>query len=59
MFSKVEDQSITTTKGLLYKGEKGRYFRAENTRNQLQDLRCFWEVEGHENIVRYFIHCTF
>ena len=64
-FTKVEDPTIISTKGLLYKGEKGKYFAAEkiseNTMNQLlvEDLRFFRGIESHENIVRCFIYCTF
>ena len=62
----IEVKTITpSTKGLLYKGEKGTYFAAEKmskkTAEQLldEDLHFFRGIEGHENIVRCFIHCTF
>ena len=56
---------ITSTRELLYKGEKGTYFAAEKmlkkTAKELldEDLRFFPGIEGHENIVSCFIRCTF
>ena len=64
-FCQVKDNSITSAKGLLYKGEDGMYFAAEKiskvSKNRLlaDDLSFFRGIEGHENIVRCFMYCTF
>ena len=64
-FSKVKDLNITSAKGLLYKGENGTYFAAEKiskvskNRSLADDLSFFRDIEGHENIVRCFLYCTF
>ena len=64
-FSEVKAPNTRPAKKLLYKGENGTYFAAKDMSKRAakqlldDDLRFFRGIEGHENIVRCFVHCTF